>query len=218
MATQSDLTIGGIGADPSGSHPTGSLNTNWTEGVDDDGWTFYGSTIMAAQPATTESAEDYTAYSEVLCVGAGNKTLVLDIGTMSDDQVTACWQWYNPATSGVDADFAMTGNSGTFGNGTWTNIGTPARNYVTAHITPDITADALLVAKGTMLRVIMIVTDADDDGVASGLINASVATLNGVGTKCVIMDDREALYNLPMRALGSEDTAGSIGGIGADPS
>lgn len=218
MASQSELTItGNIGADPSGSHPTGNLNVNWAESIDDAGVKYTAETIMADQAETSDSSEDYTAYSEVLCVGPFNEGMMFDIGDTGNAQITACWQWYNPATGGEDADFVMTENSGTFGNGTWTDIGSAAQDYGVNYLTPDVTADALALAKGTMLRVKMVVTDGADDGVAQALIDAGVSAVNAA--VCVVPNNKMALYNLPMvEAYSGQTTSGSIGGIGADPS
>jgi|2_EtaG_2_1085320.scaffolds.fasta_scaffold00098_39 hypothetical protein len=218
MADQSNLTIGGIGGDPSGSHPIGNLNVNWSEAIDDSTVKFTANTIMADPGASSADATD-TYYSEVLCIGPLNNGMSFEIGDTGDAQITACWQWYNPATSGVDADFvagAALGTAGTFGNGTWTDIGTAAQDYATNYLTPEITADALAIAKGSMLRVKMVVTDAGSNGVAAGLVTAGVAAVNAAF--CTYPLSQEAKYNKPIVALGSEATAGSIGGIGADPS
>ena len=216
MADQSNLTITGIGGDPSGSHPTGSLNVNWTESIDDSGLKFTANTIMSDPGASIADATD-TYYSSVLCVGPLVGGMTFEIGDCGNAQITACWQWYNPATSGVDADFVMSGNSGTYGNGTWVDIGTAAQNYDTAHFTPYSTVDSLAMAKGTMLRVKMVVTDAGSDGVAAGLVTAAVAIINA--SECTYPLNKMALYNSPIVAIYTGQTvAGSIGGIGADPS
>ena len=69
MADQSNLTIGGIGGDPSGTHPIGNLNVNWARSIDDDSIKYTANTIMpnvAAGTYHTGTAANY--YSEVLPV------------------------------------------------------------------------------------------------------------------------------------------------------
>ena len=218
MADQSNLTIGGIGADPSGSHPIGSLNTEWSESVSDACIKYTANTIMADPGASSADATD-TYYSDVLCVGPLVNGMSFEIGNTGNAQITACWQWYNPATSGKDADFSISadGKTGTFGNGTWTDIGSAAQNYSLNYLTPEITADALAMAKGTMLRVKMVVTDAGSDGVAAGLVTAGVAAINAAF--CMYPLNQEVLYNEPIVAgYSGQNLSGSIGGIGADPS
>ena len=217
MATQSTLTI--TRPDPSGTHPIGDLNANWAESVDDNAIRFTANTIMAAQAATSESAEDYTAYSEVLYVGPLMEGMHFDIGSTGNAQLTACWQWYNPATSGVDADFVSgaPGTASTFGNGTWTDIGTAAQDYDVAPLHGAYAADVAALDKGAMLRVKLVVTDAADDGVAQGLVDTAVAAVNAAW--CTIPFDKDANNNLSMvEQYSGQTTAGSIGGIGADPS
>lgn len=219
MADQSNLTITGIGGDPSGSHPIGSLNVNWTPTTDDSGTLWTANTIMTDPGASAADATD-TYYSEVLCLGPVQNGSIFRVASSADAQIAVGWQWYNPATSGVDADFvagAALGTAGTFGNGTWTDIGTAAQNYAVNYLTPEVTADALAMAKGTMLRVKMVVTDADSNGVNAGLVTAAVASINAA--TCLTPVTRENVNNKAMIASYSgEATSGSIGGIGADPS
>lgn len=218
MADQSNLTIGGIGGDPSGSHPIGNLNVNWSASIDDMAIKYTANTIMTDPGASSADATD-TYYSEVLCKGPLQSGMKFEIGDTGDAQITACWQWYNPATSGEDADFvagAALGTAGTFGNGTWTDIGTADKDYALQYLTPEVTVDALALTKASMLRVKMVVTDAGSNGVDAGKVTAGVAAVNAAF--CTYPLSQEAKHNKPIVALGSEATAGSIGGIGADPS
>ena len=68
MADQSNLTIGGIGGDPSGSHPIGDLDVNWAKSIDDKAIKYTAGTIMS-DPGATAAGETDTYYSEELCVG-----------------------------------------------------------------------------------------------------------------------------------------------------
>ena len=93
MADQSNLTISGIGADPSGSHPTGDLDVNWVKTIDDKAVKYTAGTIMAAPGASATDASDIY-YSSELCVGTfpnGTQLLLNDLG---DAQITGCWQYY----------------------------------------------------------------------------------------------------------------------------
>jgi len=221
MATQSTLTI--TRADPTGSRPTGNLNSNWTESEDEFGTKFTAGTIMGPQLAIAAAGPDYIAYSEELCVGPLLPGTLFTIGNVGEtgSQIKACWQWYNPATSGVDADFAMSadGRTGTFGNGTWVDIGTEGVSYATNFFTSDEDPDALAMSRGTMLRVRLSVTDdsAASDGVAQGMVDTAVAAVNT--STCSIPRNKLAEYNKPIVALYSGQLlSGSIGGLGADPS
>ena len=219
MADQSNLTITGIGGDPSGSHPIGNLNTNWDETLANDSLLYTAGTIMADPGASIADATD-TYYSEVLCVGPLVPGMAFVLGDTGDAQITACWQWYNPATSGVDADFvagAALGTAGTFGNGTWTNIASAAQNFGLVSYNSDESDVALQCAKGTMLRVAMIVTDAGSNGVSAGLVTAGVAAINAA--TCAYPFKQQGTYNKSIvAAYAGQAVAGSIGGIGADPS
>ena len=219
MADQSNLTISGrLGADPSGSHPIGSLNANWTESIDDNAMRFTGTSIMAevgvaGSPYHTGTTADY--YSEELCVGPFMDGMAFQIGATGDAQLTACWQWYNPATGGDDADFDS--SDGTFGNGTWTDIGTAAVDYDNAPLNGALAAAVAALEKGTLLRVKMVATDAGGDGITNVIINVGVAAVNAA--YCTVPFSQEANNNLSMvEQYSGQTTAGSIGGIGADPS
>ena len=217
MADQNSLTIDGIGGDPSGSHPIGSLNVNWSESIDDTSIKYTANTIISDPGETLADATD-TYYSEVLCVGPLIAGMRLDVGDTGDAQITCCWQWYNPATSGVNADFSMSadGKSGTFGNGTWTDIGVAYQNYYISCTISSSPTHALLMAKGAMLRVKMVVTDAGSDGVSEALVTAGVAAVNAA--YCSVPIGKQ-LYNQPLvAAYSGQGVSGSIGGIGADPS
>ena len=218
MATQSTLTI--TRPDPSGTHPIGDLNANWAESVDDNAIRFTANTIMndiAAGTYHTGTTADY--YSEVLCLGPLMEGMHFEIGGTGNAQLTACWQWYNPATSGVDADFVSgaPGTASTFGNGTWTDIGIAAQDYDVAPLHGAYAADVAALDKGAMLRVKLVATDTGADGITHTIINVGVAAVNAAW--CTIPFDKDANNNLSMvEQYSGQTTAGSIGGIGADPS
>jgi len=221
MADQSTLTIGGIGGDPSGSHPIGNLNVNWTRSVDNHSIRFTANTIMPDLAAGTyHTGTTATYYSEVLCVGPLQEGMTFDIGDTGNAQLEACWQWYNPATAGDDADFSMSadGKTGTFGNGTWTNVTAAAKDYVANALTSHNTDDALALKRcNGMVRVALIATDADADGISHTIMNAGIAAVNAA--YCIVADDHQVLYNEGIvSAYAGQNLSGSIGGIGADPS
>ena len=222
MATQSTLTI--TNPDPSGTHPTGDLNANWAESVDDNAIRYTANTIMddvAAGTYHTDTTADY--YSSVLCVGPFSEGIRCEIGATGNAQLTACWQWYNPATNGDDVDFSMAadGKAGTFGNGTWTDIGTPAVDYDVAALHGAFAADVAALDKGAMLRVKLVALDAGGgsggDGITHTIINAGIAAVNAA--YCTIPFDKKASNNLSMvEQYTGQTISGSIGGIGVDPS
>tara|TARA_R100000458_G_scaffold57260_1_gene63194 strand:- start:4274 stop:4912 length:639 start_codon:yes stop_codon:yes gene_type:complete len=212
MADQSNLTIGGIGADPSGSHPTGDLDVNWTKSIDDMTIKYTANTIMSDPGASAADAVD-TYYSAELCFGTIPHGTVLEVGDTGDAQIKTCWQYYaqsnnNNFNSGNET---VPGTPADLDGGTWTDIGTLAQNYQTETITPSVDGDEDLAYNGvTRLRVKMVVTDAGSNGVAAGLVTAGVAAVNG------------AFAHLPLdKQAKKNDTINNpvtVGGIGADPS
>ena len=130
MADQSNLTIGGIGADPSGSHPIANLSSNWRPSTDDNAIKYTAANIMSAPGATATDATD-TYYSEELCMGTIKAGTELHIGTTGDAQITACWQYYKQSNSNNfnSGNETVPGTPASLDGGTWTDIGTAAQNY-----------------------------------------------------------------------------------------
>ena len=212
MADQSNLTIGGIGGDPSGSHPIGDLDVNWAKSVDDKTIKFTANTIMTDPGATAIDATD-TYYSSELCIGTIPNGTEFDIGDTGNAQITACFQYYvqsnnNNFNSGNEV---VPGTAADLDAGTWTDIGTAAQNYSLQYILPATADDEDLQYNGvSRLRVKMVVTDADSDGVDASLVTAGVAAVNAAFARLPL--DKQAKLN---------DTITNpitFGGIGADPS
>ena len=203
MADQSNLTIGGIGGDPSGSHPIGDLDVNWAKTIDDASIRYTANTIMS-DPGATAAEETDTYYSEELCVGTLTGGATFDIGDTGDAQITACWQYYVQSNSNNfnSGNEVIPGTPASLDGGTWTDFGTPAQNYAENQIVPAAAGDEDLMYNG--------VTDADANGVAAGLVTAGVAAVNGAIVKLPL--DKQAKKN---------DTVNNpvtFGGIGKDPS
>ena len=221
MAEQSNLTITGIGGDPSGSHPTGNLNKYWTETLDDGATRYTANNAMGPQLLIEAAGDDYVAYSKVLYLTNIPDGIFLALPTMAvDAQALGCWQWYNPSTLGVDADFAMAadGKTGSFGNGTWTDVNSPAVNFsdgtLDAYVGPD---EILALRKGVALRMSLSIVDDGVDGVLQDVVDAAVAVINT--GYVMVPTDAAADSNRPMvAAYNGQPVAGGIGGIGADPS
>tara|TARA_Y100000401_G_scaffold63952_1_gene50823 strand:+ start:7991 stop:8629 length:639 start_codon:yes stop_codon:yes gene_type:complete len=212
MANQSSLTIGGIGGDPSGSHPIGDLDVNWTKTIDDASIKYTAGTIMSDPGASSADATD-TYYSAELCLGTVPSGANLEIGDTGDAQIKACWQYYvqsngNNFNSGNEV---VPGTAADLDAGTWTDIGTLAQDYTSNIIVPATADDEDIMYNGVCrLRVKMVVTDAGSNGVAAGLVTAGVAAVNGAYIYYPL--DKQAKKN---------DTVNNpvtIGGIGADPS
>lgn len=209
---QSNLTIGGIGGDPSGSHPIGDLDVNWAKSVDDKSIKYTANTIMSNPGATAAGATD-TYYSSELCIGTVPPGTVFEIGDTGDAQITACWQFYkqsngNNFNSGKEV---VPGTAADLDAGTWTDIGTAAQDYSINTMVPSATDDADVMENGiSRLRVKMVVTDADNDEVAGGLVTAGVAAVNAAYVKFTL--DKQAKKN------NTVSNPVTIGGIGADPS
>lgn len=211
MADQSNLSIGGIGGDPSGSHPIGNLDTNWVKTVDDLSIKYTAGTIMADPGASSADATD-TYYSEELCVGVIKPGTEFQIGNTGDTQITACWQYYlqsnnNNFNSGNEV---VPGTPASLDAGAWTDIGTAAQDYYEAMM-PATAADEDLQEAGIVrLRVKMVVTDAGSDGVAAGIVTTAVGVING--SYVLFPFDKQSKKN---------DTISNpitYGGMGADPS
>lgn len=212
MADQSNLTIGGIGGDPSGSHPIGNLSSNWSPSVNDKTIQYTANTIMS-NPGATAAGETDTYYSEELCIGTVPAGTQFEIGDTGDSQIKACWQYYKPSNGNNfnSGNEVVPGTAALQDAGTWTDIGTLAQDYSANALVPaDDDDEDLLEAGVVRLRVKMVVTDADDDEVAAGLVTAGVAAVNAAF--CRFPLDKQAKKN---------DTINNpvtIGGIGADPS
>ena len=212
MANQSNLSISGIGGDPSGSHPIGNLATNWVKTVDDLSIKYTAGTIMADPGASSADATD-TYYSEELCVGVIKPGTELHIGDTGNAQITACWQYYlqsnnNNFNSGNEV---LPGTPASLDAGTWTDIGTAAQNYTDEVVLPATAGDEDLQEAGIVrLRVKMVVTDAGSDGVAAGIVTTAVGAINAA--YALVPFDKQSKKN---------DTVSNpitYGGMGADPS
>ena len=213
MADQSNHSISGIGGDPSGSHPIGILASNWTPAVDDMSIKYTANPIMAAQAATSDSSEDYNAYSEELCIGTIPAGTMFEIGDTGNTQLKACWQYYKQSNNNNfnSGNEVVPGTAASQDAGTWTDIGSAAKDYSTDTMIPADHADEDLMLEGVVrLRVKLVVEDGADDGVAQGLVDAGVAAVNAAHV--VLPIDKQAKKN---------DTINNpitFGGIGADPS
>jgi len=207
MADQSNLTISGIGADPSGSHPTGYLNKYWAETVDDLSKSYLPSSLgIMDDPGGTAAGETDTYYSKELSVVGGGVGLLLSVPATGDAQVDCTWQWYN-SKDGTFADGVWTG-------GTWTDLWTPIHDAVKDQVSADDNAEEDSAYLSSLWRVKMVVTDAGGDAVAAGIVTAAVNAINHVSTGAYLKMpfDKQAKYN---------DTINNpvtVGGIGADPS
>tara|TARA_R100000152_G_C6781283_1_gene215464 strand:- start:5121 stop:5768 length:648 start_codon:yes stop_codon:yes gene_type:complete len=215
MANQSDLTIGGIGGDPSGSHPIGNLNVNWTQSLDDKSMKYTANTIMADVAAGTyHTGTTANYYSDELCVGTLSVGTALDINDTGNAQLKACWQYYKPANGNNfnSGNEVVPGTAANLDAGTWTDIGTPLQNYTINVMSPyDHTIEDAMENGITRLRVKLVATDADGDGITHTLINAAVAAVNSA----------YVLAGAPDKQAKKNDTINNpvtFGGIGADPS
>ena len=211
---QSNLTIGGIGGDPSGSHPIGNLSPNWASSVDDMTIQYLANTIMS-DPGATGSGETNDYYSEELCIGTiipGTQFIIPDTG---DSQITVCWQYYKPSNGNNfnSGNEVVPGTAASRDAGTWTNIGSLSATHGTKTLVPAVTNDEEYFSAGVVrLRVRMEVKDAGsgDAGVSATLVDAGVAAVNAARVKIPInkqSKDNDTINN-PV----------TIGGIGADPS
>tara|TARA_R100001230_G_C5581255_1_gene100123 strand:- start:50 stop:685 length:636 start_codon:yes stop_codon:yes gene_type:complete len=209
---QSNLTIGGIGGDPSGSHPIGNLSSNWASSVDDMTIQYLANTIMS-DPGATGAGETDTYYSKELCIGTIIPGTQFAIGDTGDAQIKACWQYYKPSNGNNfnSGNEVVPGTAASIDAGTWTDVGTLAQDYGTKTTIPATAADEEYLLAGVVrLRVKMVVTDAGSDGVGASEVTAGVAAVNGARVKIPV--DKQAKNN---------DTINNpvtIGGIGADPS
>ena len=213
MASQSDLTIGGIGADPSGTHPLGSLNKYWVGSVDDMAFTYKPSaeTIITDPGASAADATDLY-YSQEISFATANHGMEFYVPSSADAQIKFTWQFYNPTGESFNGSSVVTpGTPASQSGGTWADIGSGYANTAgSEYLTSGSAADEDAVYLARQFRVKMTVTDAGSNGVAAGLVTAAVAALNHVSTGAYITAnlDKQAKYN----------TGISIGGLGVDPS
>ena len=213
---QSNLTIGGIGGDPSGSHPIGNLNAYWTPSVDDMSIKYTANGAMT-DPGAIDPDATVEIYSEELCVGPilpGTKFVIGDTGNA---QATAAWQFYKPSHSNNfnSGNEVVPGTAASQDGGTWTNVSGFAQDFSDIIISgQNNTAEDELLNGVTRLRVALKFVDAGGgsggDGITAGIVDAAVAAANAAHIFYPI--DKQAQNN---------DTINSpitIGGIGADPS
>ena len=214
MAEQSNLTIGGIGSDPSGTHPTGYLDKYWAESIDGKSVKYLPSSLtIMDDPGATAADETDTYYSKEVSVLGPPHGLIFSTPASGQAEIRFCWEWYNSKDGGFDS-------SGNWTGGTWTNVYALSENAGADQLTPGDADEELVVAKASKFRVKMEVKDAGG-GVLAGLVTTAVDALNHVanGASLSIPFDREALSNKPMvAAYAGQSTSGSIGGLGVDPS
>ena len=200
---QSNLTIGGIGADPSGSHPTGNLLKYWDSAVDDMTIVFKPSSLgIMTDPGATGTDETDTYYSEEIAL-IGSNFIRAYTPASGDAQIKFAWQWFNSQGETFDGTGDSTG-------GTWTDLYTPDESAVTDNSLSVQANDEDIFYKSSKFRVKMVVTDAGSNGVAAGLVTAAVNALNHTSNGAHISKnvDKQAKYN----------TGITISGIGVDPS
>jgi len=177
---------------------------------------------MTNPGASSADATD-TYYSEELEVGPLVNGIHLNLGDLGDAQIKATWQWYSPLSgadgiSGSDADFSSgaPGTPSTFGNGTWVDVQAPAQDATNWTVSPAGSTSNKMMHFGTKLRIKMVVTDADSDGVAAGLVTTAVNMINSTGTYCYYPHNKKATFLND--GLDTSISGDGIGGIGADPS
>tara|TARA_R110002020_G_scaffold316192_1_gene531267 strand:- start:12163 stop:12798 length:636 start_codon:yes stop_codon:yes gene_type:complete len=209
---QSNLTIGGIGGDPSGSHPIGDLDVNWAKEVDDKSIKYTANTIISNPGASSADATD-TYYSSELCIGTVPAGTVFEIGDTGDAQITACWQYYKQSNSNNfnSGKEVVPGTAADLDAGTWTDVGPLAQDFAINTMVPSASNDTDVMENGvSRLRVKMVVTDAGSNGVAAGLVTAGVAAVNASYVQFTL--DKQAKKN------NTVSNPVTFGGIGADPS
>lgn len=206
MANQSNLAIGGIGADPSGSHPTGQLDRYWRETVDNASVKY-----SAAQGLDLFEDNDIEAllagavgtyYSKPLKVSF-SPGLKVDIGDTGNAECEAGAQWYN---SKDDFISGAPGSASSSTGGEWLGWHSPAQNYQAAMISPFENTDDDIMHKGSQIRIAVVITSAGGSSVSDiqdylDEVSGSMYVWKPI--------DMEAEFNQPLS---------SIGGIGADPS
>ena len=213
MADQNNLTIGGIGSDPSGKSTQIDYgwvgNTQANEAV----WEYRPSSsgIFTDPGASVADATDIY-YSKEIAIPAGMKIFMTYHPASGDAQITSVWQWYNP--TGESFGDVVPGTAASQTGGTWTDIGSNVHTANSDFLYPSTTGDVSAMLNARKWRVKMTVTDAGSDGVAAGLVTAAVDAFNHASTGCyiAIQDNRLALNNSTI------SNPVTFGGIGADPS
>ena len=192
MADQSNLTFGGIGADPTGAYT--AINTGWSEAQADGVRKFQ---TPSTGLGITDTSVDGTQYSQVLTViGGALKSAHLDIVASGDAGCTCAWQWFNSKGTSHDG-------TGDQAGGTWTDIGTAAADYAAQTLDAGVTTDWAAMQQASQWRVKVVCLSSAD---VKTTLNAADSAMFWV------VDDRTAELN---------DTINNpvtFGGIGQDPS
>ena len=230
MINQSNLTIGGIGGDPSGSHPIGNLNTYWTAAVDDSSIKWTAGSILDLDDVTGAigTGETKTFYSKEFSIGPCKERINFSLTDTGDAQMKASIEWYDPGTGNGWRDGMEEEGPGHthWDGGTWTNLpdnngAATAQTYNRNIIASDENVSDLW-HKAHKFRVKLVATDAGSpDGITTTIQNAAINAINGTST-VVTSFDQSADYNHGIIAMYSgQAVSGSIGAgssLAADPS
>tara|TARA_Y100001973_G_C5202604_1_gene338981 strand:- start:1764 stop:2675 length:912 start_codon:yes stop_codon:yes gene_type:complete len=157
-----------------------------------------GSAFVGDIAFKEDSDEPAETFSSAPIPVDGVEVINLYAPASGDGEIGVKWEWSADDVAG-----------GTDSTATWTQFAAYATNSaITA-------ADHTLNDKAKYVRLSVLCTDADIDGVAE--VN-TVLGHESTGAKATWAVPNDASNNKPIRALGSESTSGSIGGIGEDPS
>tara|TARA_R100000655_G_scaffold56427_1_gene94572 strand:+ start:3262 stop:3909 length:648 start_codon:yes stop_codon:yes gene_type:complete len=215
MANQDNLTIGGIGADPSGSHPNDTFK-HWTESNDDMAikFTTTSDNIPQQTAAVGAGAVKYVP-GKVINLGPVRAGTFLSIPNTTETEVGATWQYYKPSIgnnyrNNGSATENEAGTGSDMDGGTWTNVAAPSATWGSRSLTNEDINDLpeLLEARHWRIRVKM--TDGGG-GMTVGVQNDGIDAVCA-GACITIPVDKKAINN---------DTITNpvtVGGIGADPS
>ena len=215
MADQNNLTIGGIGADPSGSFISYDMGGGWDLYEYSQGVAVYrpiSSGIIADPGGTVADATDTYYTSEFSIKGGDWKGAVMWYPATGDNQITAQWQWYNP--QGESFGDTTLGTPVSQSGGTWTDIGTNGASAYAETIEIDSNVEWDVVLKGSKVRLKVTVTDADSDAVDASLVTTAIGNINHVTSGAFI----KLAHTKTSELNDTINNPITIGGIGADPS
>lgn len=200
MASQSTLTI--TRPDPS-AVKVSNIYSDWTESAT-DGVTHFKATTTTFGVAGTDA--DLTQYSkEISLKGMNLNDAAFDIEDTGEAKVTVAWQWFNPFGTSYDG-------TGDQAGGEWTDFASPSATPAIKILNAGTSAEWEIIQKADKFRVKVVSVASGGSDVSSTINAADYATVR-------IFNDKTAELNLPMvEAYSGQTTAGSIGGIGVDPS
>jgi len=205
--SQDTLTIGGIGSDPSGAYTP--INIGWSETYSNGAVQFLPpASGIWDNPGAIAAGKAFTYYStELLMIGGAFVGGVLSLPASGDAQIKWGWEYFNSEGTNMAGDL---GSPKSLSGGTWVSLGTTSASAAKANMAHSSSTHTDAIQKGSKLRVVIEIEDANNDGITTTIVNAAHTALNHVTTG--------AYVQMAMNKTNDINLGVTIGGMGADPS